>query len=258
MHIPLRCYLDPDNPADTTADYRDLLALLSGRPNTVSFAGHLHATEHHYLHEADGFASPRPHHHHVLTAASGSWWSGPSDHRGIPFADSSDGTPNGFHVLSVSGNRYTTRFVPAATRSAAQLRVLVDGPHCRRGTVANGGAERSGKLGLCVPMDALSQCQVVANMFDGGPKTRVVYEIVGHGRQVPMHAACVPDPLIVELFARNAPRKAWVEATASSHIWKAALPSTLPPGAHMLLARAWDEYGREHLARAVLEVATAL
>jgi C terminal of Calcineurin-like phosphoesterase/Calcineurin-like phosphoesterase len=258
MHIPLRCHLDPDNPADTTADYRDLLALLSGRPNTVSFAGHLHATEHHYLHEAEGFAGPRPHHHHVLTAASGSWWSGPSDHRGIPCADSSDGTPNGFHVLSVSGNRYTTRFAPAVTKAASQLRVLIDGPHCRLGNAAKAEPHRPGKLGLCVPINALGQCHVVANVFDGGPKTTVTYEIVGHCRQMPMHAASMPDPLIVELFARDAPRKAWVGAVASSHIWKAALPATLPPGAHALLVHAWDEYGREHIARAVLEVTAAL
>ena len=97
----------------------------------MSFAGHLHATEHHYLGEAEGFTGPQPHHHHVLTAASGSWWSGPADHRGIPFADSVDGTPNGFHVLAVSGNRYVTRFVPAVGKAVAQLRVLVDGPHTR-------------------------------------------------------------------------------------------------------------------------------
>ena len=132
MHIPLQCYLDPANPADTTADWQALLHALSRHPHAVSFAGHLHATEHHYL-GAPGAApdSPPgyPHHHHVLTAACGSWWSGPCDHRGIPCADSSDGTPNGFHVLSVAGNRYSTRFVPAATKAPAQLRVLIDGPH---------------------------------------------------------------------------------------------------------------------------------
>ena len=51
--------LDPNNPADTTADTRALLALLADRPHTVSFAGHLHATEHHYLGEEAGFRGPR-------------------------------------------------------------------------------------------------------------------------------------------------------------------------------------------------------
>lgn len=254
MHIPLRCYLDPNNPADTTADHRALLGLLSGRPNTVSFAGHLHTTEHHYLHTEAGFAGPGAHHHHVLTAASGSWWSGPSDQRGIPFADSTDGTPNGFHVLSVTGNRYTTRFVPAITKAAAQLRVSVDGPHCRRTTEATATQHGPASLGLCVPSDALDQSHIIANVFDGGPKTKVDYEIVGYAPQIAMRAASIPDRLIQELFMRDAPRKAWVQAGASSHIWKASLPSALAPGAHALVVRAWDEYGREHVARAILEV----
>ena len=84
MHIPLRCYLAPDDPADTTADYRDLLRLLKGRRHSVSFAGHLHATEHHYLSLGGGTAV---HHHHVLTAGSGSWWSGPRDARGVDAGD---------------------------------------------------------------------------------------------------------------------------------------------------------------------------
>lgn len=254
MHIPLRCYLDPSNPADITADYSALLQLLGDRPNTVSFAGHLHATEHHYLHMEGGFAGRQPHHHHVLTAASGSWWSGPRDHRGVPFADSSDGVPNGFHVLSVSNHHYATRFVPAAGKPAAQLRVLVDGPHCDRTGNAAPARSSSAKLGLAVPVSALGQCRIVANVFDGGPKTRVSCEIVGQSWQMPMLPASMPDPLIRDLFMGDAPRKAWVQAVASSHIWQVPLPATLPPGAHVLQVRAWDEYGREHIARTVLEV----
>jgi 3',5'-cyclic AMP phosphodiesterase CpdA len=92
MHIPLRNYLDPKEPATNTVDRTDFLKLISGRPNTVSLAGHTHTTEHHYFGAEDGFAGPSPHHHHVLTAVSGSWWSGPYDHRGIAVADSRDGS----------------------------------------------------------------------------------------------------------------------------------------------------------------------
>jgi hypothetical protein len=255
MHIPLRCHLDPGNPADTTADYRALMGLLSGRPHTVSFAGHLHATEHHYLGEADGFPGTQPHHHHVLTAASGSWWSGPQDHRGIPFADSVDGTPNGFHVLSVSGGRYATRFVPGAGKPAAQIRIMVDGPRLRRETGAAAAEDLSTGLGLTVPASLLGRCCVLANVFDGGPRTRVVCEIAGRSGQIAMQAVALPDPLIAGLYSNGTPRKDWVQAVASSHIWKAPLPGTLAPGAHVLTVRAWDEHGREHVARAIVEVA---
>ena len=247
MHIPLRCHLDPANPADTTADWAELLALLARYPHAVSFAGHLHATEHHYLPCAG-----RAHHHHVLTAACGSWWSGACDHRGIPFADSTDGTPNGFHVLSVAGNRYTTRFVPSAAKTPAQLRVLVDGPHRRLGTA--GREQSSHRLGLCVPVAALGASRVVANVFDGGPRTRVEYEVAGHCGPVAMRATPMPDPLMLELFTGTAPRKAWAHAVRCSHIWQGELPAGLAPGAHALVVRARDEYGREHVARAVLEV----
>jgi calcineurin-like phosphoesterase family protein len=258
MHIPLVCRLDPDNPADTTADRRSLLQALAGHPHAVSFAGHLHATEHHYLDGDGALPGGALHHHHVLTAASGSWWSGPADHRGIPSADSSDGTPNGFHVLSVSGNRYTTRLVPAATKAPAQLRVLIDGPHrWARPAVANGppGHGAADRLGLSVPLHALSGCRVLANVFDGGPRTRATLEVVGHQEPTPMSPAAAADPLMCELYQGDTPRKAWVTATPCAHLWQAPLPAGLSPGAHVLLVRVSDEYGREHSARTIIEVA---
>jgi hypothetical protein len=63
-----------------------------------------------------------------------------------------------------------------------------------------------------------------------------------------------PDPLMCELFAGDTPRKSWVAATPCAHLWQAALPAGLPPGAHVLLVHACDEYGREHVVRTVLEV----
>ena len=126
MHIPLRNYLDPNDPATNTADRADFLKLLAGRPNTLSVSGHTHTTEHHYFGAEDGFAGPAPHHHHVLTAVSGSWWSGPYDHRGIAVADSRDGSPNGFHILSIDGARYATRFQPANEPNDRQMRIVLD------------------------------------------------------------------------------------------------------------------------------------
>lgn len=256
MHIPLRCYLDPANPADNTADRHLLMQLLAGHPNTVSFAGHLHATEHHYLGASDGFSGMRPHHHHVLTAASGSWWSGPIDRRGIPAADSCDGTPNGFHMLHVDGNRYTTEFVPAIAKPGGQLRLAIDAPHrpLAGGTDRRTAGPAGGRCGFKVPRRALGESALIANLFDGGPSTRVTCEIAGHAAPLPMQQARIADPVIVAMLAGDCPRKPWVAPVASSHIWRMRLPASLPAGVHRLTVRAHDEYGRQHTQHAVLEV----
>ena len=62
------------------------------------------------------------------------------------------------------------------------------------------------------------------------------------------------DPLIHDLFAGDAPRKPWVQAVASSHIWQAPLPAALQPGTHVLQVRVLDEYDREQSARTAIEL----
>src|SRR5262249_25652390 len=131
MHIPLRSYLDPNDPTINTSDGPELLKIIGDRP-CVSFSGHTHTTEHHYIgDEYIGDENPaaerQPHHHHVITALSGSWWSGPYDHRGVAVANCPDGNPNGFHILSVDGNRFTTRFRSAKEPEDRQMRIILAG-----------------------------------------------------------------------------------------------------------------------------------
>ena len=255
MHVPLVNFEDPTNPADTTADRRGLLELLAHRPHTVSFAGHSHTTEHHYLGRADGFDQELPHHHHVLTAACGSWWSGPHDYRGIPVAESRDGTPKGFHVLSVDGNRYTTRLVPLGRPAATQMRVLVGGSTLGAAADTSSRAPAT-RCELSAAAVAAGAARIVVDLFDGGPRSHVAYEIEGHTfSPVAMEKVRMCDPYIVELFARNKGScKPWVEPAPSSHVWTAPLPASLPPGSHRLVARASGEFGDTHVAHAVLEI----
>jgi hypothetical protein len=158
-------------------------------------------------------------------------------------------------MLTVAGNRYTTRFVPAASKAPAQLRLLIDGPH--RGSGRSGRDLAADRLGFTVPRELVGGCRVVANVFDGGPRTRVTLEVPGAGNScsgLAMAPAAMPDPLMAELFQGDTPRKSWVAATTCAHLWQTSLPANLAPGAHILQVRAIDEYGREHLARTVLEV----
>jgi hypothetical protein len=247
MHIPLVTDLDPDDSASNTLDGSALVRLLDGRPS-VSFAGHTHTTEHHYLSN-----TPVPHHHHVLTAVSGSWWSGPYDRRGVAAADSYDGTPNGFHVLSIEGNRYTTRFVPAKEPDARRMRIMLD-PGPRR-TQKDGSARISELLGAPMAQDHAAVADLVVNVFDGGPRTIVEYRI-GERASVRMQRERRVDPFVQEVFARNAAtKKPWVKAEPCSHLWVARLPADLEVGTHCINVYVVDEYGRELRDYLVLEVA---
>ncbi len=254
MHIPLRNDLDPHDPSTNTADRAAFLKLLAGRPNTLSVSGHTHTTEHHYFGAEDGFAGPAPHHHHVLTAVSGSWWSGPYDHRGIAVADSRDGSPNGFHILSVDGTRYSTRFQPANEPSARQMRIVLNSVfHGDRKELHN--TYRMGELlGSPVPQTRVPATDLVVNLFDGGPRSSVEYRVGGRA-PLPMQRVRRPDPFVEQVFARNEDtKKPWVKAEPSSHVFTARLPGDLEPGTHCVAVRAIDEYGREHRDHLIVEI----
>ncbi|MDP4005915.1 calcineurin-like phosphoesterase family protein [Methylobacterium sp. NEAU K] len=243
-HIPLQTDTG-DDPRSATIDRVALLEVLADR-KVLSLAGHTHTTEHHYL--ADG------HHHHVLTAVSGSWWSGPDTRTGIPSADSRDGTPNGFHVLSVRGTDYTTRYVTAQGEPDETMRIAFESELRPAAPEVFRSTRPIQALRPPIPQDALGDTKLVVNVFDGGPRTSLTYRI---GDRVPEAMARTRrlDPFVTELYARYPEtKKSWVQATASTHIWTARLPEDLAPGAHRLTVEGTDEYGRPIRAFAAIEI----
>jgi C terminal of Calcineurin-like phosphoesterase/N terminal of Calcineurin-like phosphoesterase len=253
MHIPIRTFLD-DDAYQNLQNRQAFFDLFEGRRFTVSFAGHTHTTEHHYFGAADGWKGAEPHHHHVLTALSGSWWSGPFDHRGVASADSRDGTPNGFHILSVDGLAYRTRFVPAKEPNGRQMRLSIVSRFHGISKDADRDFRQVRLLGSPVPREALSASTLVANVFDGGEKTRVKM-VIGDKAPIEMTRSAQPDPFVQEVFARNeATKKFWVSADNSSHVWTARLPADLAPGTYKVIVEASGEYGQPLSGRLALEV----
>ncbi|RBP11971.1 calcineurin-like phosphoesterase family protein [Roseiarcus fermentans] len=253
MHIPLRTFLGTE-AYQNTANMAAFFALLEGRKHTVSFSGHTHTTEHHYFGKDDGWSGETPHHQHVLTALSGSWWSGPFDHRGVASADSRDGTPNGFHILSIDGSDYSTRFVPAKEPNGRQMRLSVLSRFHGIAKETDRAFRQEQLLGSPVARAALGASTLVANVFDAGEKTNVTMRI-GDRPPVAMKRELRPDPFVEEVFSRNeATRKAWVKADPSSHLWTARLPADLAPGAWRVDVEAVNEYGKTVTGRLALEV----
>ena len=259
FHIPLKT-LAANDPANNTVDMKEFLAAIGTHSNTVSFCGHTHTNEHWYFGAADGYAGGgqqgTTHHHHILAAVSGSWWSGPFDARGIPMALQSDGSPNGFHVLSVDGATYQTTLVPAHDPARGQMRVMLDsqvhGPNAEVIRDYHAGALLSGAIAA----DRVASTRLVVNLFDGGPRSKVEVSVGGRPYSALPKVERL-DPFVVEVYARNtASKKPWVEAGKSSHIWQGALPPDLTPGTHRVAVRGTDEYGRMQSTSMVLEVTT--
>jgi hypothetical protein len=109
-------------------------------------------------------------------------------------------------------------------------------------------------LGSPIAVEAVATTNLVVNVFDGGPKTRVTYTL-GKRAPVAMRRVRRPDPFVQQVFARNvATKKSWVKAEPSSHIWMTRLPADLEPGTHRADIRVEDEYGRERRDHLVLEI----
>ena len=253
MHSPLETYLS-DGPGVTTQDRRELFKLISGRENLYAVAGHTHTTEHHYFGEDDGFKGPGKLHHHILATVSGAWWSGPFDPRGIPTTDQADGTPNGYHVLEVDGVAMSVRFKAAGKSADYQMRILYDVAH--HGLRLDGMRDfRAGELhDGRFSVESVPAAEVIVNLFDGGPNSRVTFRIDG-GPEQPMRRVRRPDPYMVENFIRNADtKKSWLRAAPSSHLFSADLPDDLAAGTYTLSVQAVDEFGRTHHGHSILEI----
>lgn len=107
-------------------------------------------------------------------------------------------------------------------------------------------------FGSPISQDKTCTTDVVVNVFDGGPRTTVVYRL---GERPPVRMKRRSRPFVQEVFARNqATKKPWAGVELCSHIWVARLPADLDAGTHCIMVRAIDEYGREHHDRLCLEV----
>jgi hypothetical protein len=253
FHIPLRTVVgtEPSFAAENAAEF---LAAISTHANSISFSGHTHTNEHVHLDASDGFAAGR-HHHHVLAAVSGSWWSGPFDERGIPVALQADGCPNGFHILSVDNGRASTRFVPAHDPNRGQIRLVLDSQVHRDGPEVIREYRPGALLGGPIAQEALGSTRLVANFFDAGPgSTLDVAFGAGAPFQRMLRTARI-DPFVEDVYTRNAAtKKPWVQPVPSTHLWHLPLPDTLGHGTHRIAVRGTDAFGGTHTAAMVLEV----
>jgi hypothetical protein len=225
MHIPL-------TPSDRTPDFGKLYELLKEHPYTLSFSAHSHTLSQGFLDQEHGWRGEEPHHHIVAGASCGRWWGGARDETDIPHATSSDGTPNGYFIVTFDGNAYSTRY--KAARRPADYQMEIQAP-----------SE--------VAQEDLAGTPVLVNFFAGTERSAVEMRVGDSGEWTPLAYAPQIDPL----YARVTERESGQGASVATHIWEGRLPGDLPVGGHLIRVRAVDMYGQEFSDARILRVLEA-
>ena len=215
------------------ADRERLFSLLQDFPNVLVLTAHSHAQRNVFHGPATGWHGVKPLHEFNLGAACGSYWSGVKDAAGIPDASMSDGTPNGYAVLTVkAGGEYALKWHNARDPDDSQI-----GLHAPR----------------VLRQGAYPAWGVFANVYMGDDDTRVEYR-VGDGEWKPMKKVLQPDPRLMAENRRDDEAGELrgydrsPEAEPSQHLWRGALPTTLPVGEHIIEVRAFDRWQGEQRA----------
>jgi hypothetical protein len=223
MHIPLA-----GPPPFGFEQARELLALLSGRPNTLSFSSHTHMQYQRFLGPEAGFEGPGTHLHVNQGAAAGSWWLGGKDELGLPHATMRCGAPNGWSILSVDGARTRLRFQAARRPASHQMSIFAP---------------------AAVPSAQAAASEVLVDVFAGSDRSRVEMRLGDTGAWQTLERVERPDPFYLELLAREAALggrlgRPLPPAAPSLHLWRGRLPANPPPGTHALEVRSTDVFGQ--------------
>lgn len=228
-HIPLISVLS--GPRHEVPQSTELFTMLARYRWSNSFSGHTHMNDHLFAGPDEGFARDdgELHHHWIVGTSSGSWYRGPDDEVGIPFATMRDGIPNGYGIAEFEGTDYRVRF--QASRRPSDYRMLIHGPDSFN------------------PERDLS-ATIVANVFDGNEKCEVRMRVKGQGEWQRMRQAPQRDPAYLRLhaFDRANPvpnRVRLLGARSASHMWAANLPADLKPGHHLVEVEAVDMFGEK-------------
>lgn len=227
VHIPLF----PDGGQTfRVADRLRLFALLKPFPKVLVLSGHGHVQRHVFHDASTGWTGAPPLHEYNVGAACGAFWSGVKDAEGIPDSTMADGTPNGYARMRVEPDgRYALSWHPARLRTEDASFTRTMALHAPR-VLRHGAYPAWG---------------VYANVFMAPPDACVEFRI-DDGPWKPMSRVERADPRLVTENVRDDEATTLrgydrsPEAQPSTHLWRGALPTDLPPGTHRIDVRAAD------------------
>lgn len=230
FHIPI---FTPNTPDQTfrIEDRSHLFELLKDYPNTLSLSAHTHLQRFHFFDAEEGWQRLKPHVHYNVGTTSGDWWSGEFDERNIPITLMRDGTPNGYAVLTISGNNYTVDYKVANAKKDEKMSLW--GPKV-------------------VPQNRWHGAQLYVNYYLGNTYTKVEYKLRDRDAEWrTMSRVSEQDPFVAKL------RQKWdlmdeipeqgrrpSNPVESDHLWKVNVPNNISIGMHTIDIRITDMFGR--------------
>jgi len=253
MHIPLRDVVDRDK----------LFALMKPFPNTFSLSAHWHRQAHFFMGPEEDWHGEGRHHHLVQGTACGAWWTGGYDELGIPHTTMSDGTPNGYAIITFDGTDYSVRY--KAARRPASYQMNIAAPEA-------------------VTPDTSAAAEVVVNIFGGSEKSTVRMRLRGTDAWQPMTQFTGHDPYVVAAteremalasvlakadgiespetddLKRSLNRRAEITGRSTpgprdtSRLWKANLPAGMEPGYHIIEVETTDFFGQTYTGHRIIRV----
>lgn len=213
------------------SDRERLFRILSRFDHVLVFSAHTHVQQLIEYGPEDGWRGKNPLLEINIGTTCGDWFSGKIGADGFPDATMRDGTPQGFGILRVDGNRYALDYRVVGMPDDYQIRV----------TAPNVVAAGKG-----------TSARVLANIFMCQEGDKVEYRI-GQGEWRPMsYAPGTPDPHYLNLLHEwdysdeLLPGRRPSNAVPSTHIWSGRIDSKLTPGTYTIEVRATDRFGRQH------------
>ncbi len=227
MHIPLFDRKDKD--AFREADRLRFYALLNNYPNVLVLSAHTHIQSHNFTGKEDGLNRVKPIHEYNVGTTCGDWYSGILNAKGLPTSTMRDGTPQGYAIINVKGDRYTLDYKVAGQSDNYQISIYNPKVVPYKGRWITSG--------------------IYANFFMGSDNDIVEYR-VDEGTWTKMTKIEDYDPAYYRYMQdwdysnEVKPVRRPSNPQICRHLWRANIPSSLSVGEHRIEVRATDMFGR--------------
>ncbi len=214
-------------------DRESIFDLLKDYENVLVLSAHTHYQEQLEYTEVHGWKGSKPLHEYNVGTTSGDWYSGKMDENGLPDATMHDGTPQGYAILNINGNKYDVDYRVSGREAEYQMNIYAP---------------------KVVPHKGRTTAQIYVNFFMGSPNDQVEYRI-DNGEWRKMSYIEMYDPNYLTKLAEwdfteeLLPGRRPSNPENCTHLWSGALQLELEPGTHTIEVKATDRYGKTHFGK---------